>query len=66
MKLSASYVVSPPLFLHSGYPLAKSHAPVPVITVDEEVSKPVQEAGNDTNFEMDPECGLIESSLVQA
>lgn len=42
--------------------MPKSDAPVPIITVVEEVSKPVQEAGNDTAGN---ELGLIEISLIQ-
>lgn len=47
---------------YSGYLLAKSHAPVPPCSEDEEVSKPVQEAGNATNLKTDPELGLAEIS----
>nr|XP_046255235.1 CD27 antigen isoform X2 [Scatophagus argus] len=44
-----------------GYLLAKSQAPAPP---HEEVSKPVQEAGHQTNLKTDPELGLSKYSVV--
>lgn len=40
--------------LPSGYLLAKPHKPVSPCSVDEEVTKPVQEAGNVAKIDIDP------------
>lgn len=40
--------------LPSGYLLAKPHKPVSLCSEDEEVTKPVQEAGNVAKIEIDP------------
>ncbi|XP_041798030.1 CD27 antigen isoform X2 [Chelmon rostratus] len=44
-----------------GYLLTETCAPVPPCSEDEEVSKPVQEAGNVTNLKIDPELGLAKN-----
>lgn len=42
----------------SGYFLAKAQQPIPTCSEDEEVTMPVQEAGNVTKIKMDPWPGL--------